>query len=59
MAVHRMALSLPPADDAALVRDAMAAFAQGPMHATHEINRPSFAHAVLTTDQLLAALQVT
>jgi hypothetical protein len=54
-----MALSLPPADDAALVRDAMAAFAQEAMHATHEINKPSFAHAILTTDQLLAALQMT
>lgn len=40
-----------------LVRDATAAFSPEAMHAAHEINAPSFAHAVLTTDQLLEALQ--
>jgi hypothetical protein len=26
------------------------------MHAAHEINGPTFAHAILTTDELIAAL---
>lgn len=39
-----------------LVRDATAAFSMEAMHAAHDINAPSFAHAVLTTDQLTAAL---
>ncbi|MBF6024322.1 isochorismatase family cysteine hydrolase [Lysobacter niastensis] len=40
-----------------LVRDATAAFSPEAMHAAHEINAPSFAHAIFTTDQLLEALQ--
>ena len=40
-----------------LVRDATAAFSAEAMHAAHEINAPAFAHAVLTTDQLLEALR--
>lgn len=39
-----------------LVRDATAAFSPEALHAAHEINGPSFAHAILTTQQLLAAL---
>ena len=39
-----------------LVRDATAAFSTEAMHAAHEINAPSYAHAVLTTAELLAAL---
>ncbi|AXQ27736.1 cysteine hydrolase [Solimonas sp. K1W22B-7] len=39
-----------------LVRDATAAFSAEAMHAAHEINAPSYAHAVLTTAELLAAL---
>jgi nicotinamidase-related amidase len=38
-----------------LVRDATAAYSQEAMHAAHELNGPSFAHAILTTDQLVAA----
>jgi len=26
------------------------------MHAAHELNGPTFAHAIVTTDELLAAL---
>ncbi len=39
-----------------LVRDATAAFSHEAMHAAHNINAPSFAHAVVTTRELLAAL---
>lgn len=39
-----------------LVRDATAAFTPEMMHAAHELNGPTFAHAILTTDELLAAL---
>ena len=39
-----------------LVRDATAAFSPEAMHAAHEINGPTFAHAILTTDAVIAAL---
>jgi nicotinamidase-related amidase len=39
-----------------LVRDATAAFSLEAMHAAHEINGPTFAHAILTTDVVIAAL---
>ena len=39
-----------------LVRDATAAFSSEAMHATHEINGPTFAHAVLKTEAVIAAL---
>ena len=39
-----------------LVRDATAAFEPQDMHAAHEINGPSYAHAILSTDQLLAVM---
>jgi nicotinamidase-related amidase len=39
-----------------LVRDATATFSQEAMHAAHDINAPNFAHAVLTTANLVAAL---
>ncbi|WP_433285064.1 isochorismatase family cysteine hydrolase [Pseudonocardia sp. CA-142604] len=39
-----------------LVRDATAAFSTEMMHAAHELNGPTFAHAIVTTDELLAAL---
>jgi nicotinamidase-related amidase len=39
-----------------LVRDATSAFTEEAMHAAHEINGPTFAHAILTTGELLAAL---
>jgi len=39
-----------------LVRDATAAFGAAEMHAAHEINAPSFAHAILSTTELLKAL---
>ncbi len=42
-----------------LVRDATAAFGADAMHAAHDINAPSFAHAVLSTSELLSALRNT
>jgi hypothetical protein len=41
-----------------LVRDATAAFSHEHMHAAHGLNGPTFAHAILTTSELLAALPV-
>ena len=34
---------------------ATAAFSREAMHAAHEINGPTLAHAILTTEELLAA----
>ncbi|MET8869671.1 isochorismatase family cysteine hydrolase [Nonomuraea sp. NPDC004580] len=42
-----------------LVRDATAAFSPEMMHAAHELNGPTFAHAILATDELVAAFGVT
>jgi nicotinamidase-related amidase len=39
-----------------LVRDATAAFKPEMMHAAHELNGPTFAHAILTRDELIASL---
>lgn len=39
-----------------LVRDATAAFSQAALHAAHEINGPTYAHAILTTRELLARI---
>lgn len=39
-----------------LVKDATAAFTKEMMHAAHELNGPSFAHEILTTAELVAAL---
>jgi nicotinamidase-related amidase len=39
-----------------LVRDATAAFAHEMMHAAHELNGPTFAHAIRTTAELVEAL---
>jgi nicotinamidase-related amidase len=39
-----------------LVRDATAAFSKERMHAAHELNGPNFAHQILTTARLVAAL---
>jgi nicotinamidase-related amidase len=39
-----------------LVRDATAAFSNEALHAAHEINAPTYAHEVLTTEQLVALL---
>lgn len=39
-----------------LVQDATAAFSPEAMRAAHEINGPTFAHAILTTDAVIAAL---
>ncbi|MEM5298347.1 isochorismatase family cysteine hydrolase [Burkholderia sp. JPY481] len=39
-----------------LVRDATAAFTKEMMRAAHDLNGPTFAHAILTTAQLVAAL---
>jgi nicotinamidase-related amidase len=40
-----------------LVKDATAAFSPEAMHAAHAINGPTFAHAILTTDELIAQLR--
>ncbi len=42
-----------------LVRDATAAASQEAMHAAHNLNGPTFAHAILTTEELLALLPAT
>jgi nicotinamidase-related amidase len=39
-----------------LVRDATAAFRRELMHAAHELNGPTFAHAIVATKQLLGLL---
>ncbi|MBB6186647.1 isochorismatase family cysteine hydrolase [Rhodanobacter sp. MP7CTX1] len=39
-----------------LVRDATAAFKPEMMHAAHELNGPTFAHSIVTTDELVANL---
>jgi nicotinamidase-related amidase len=39
-----------------LVRDATAAFTKAMMHAAHDLNGPTFAHAILKTDEVVAAL---
>jgi nicotinamidase-related amidase len=39
-----------------LIKDATAAFDQEGMHAAHEVDGPRFAHAILTTQELLARL---
>jgi nicotinamidase-related amidase len=39
-----------------LVRDATAAFTKPMMHAAHELNGPTFAHDILATADLIAAL---
>ncbi|KOY00792.1 isochorismatase family cysteine hydrolase [Pseudomonas nunensis] len=39
-----------------LVRDATAAFSAEAMHAAHEINGPTYAHSIVTTQELLALL---
>jgi nicotinamidase-related amidase len=39
-----------------LVRDATAAFSPEAMHAAHNINGPTYAHAILSTSELLAAI---
>ena len=41
-----------------LVKDATAAFSKDRMHAAHELNGPNYAHAILTTSELVAALAV-
>jgi nicotinamidase-related amidase len=42
-----------------LVKDATAAFSHEAMHAAHAINGPTYAHAILTTDELLPHLGVS
>jgi nicotinamidase-related amidase len=39
-----------------LVKDATAAFSHEGMHAAHEVNGPSYAHTILTSEQLLTLL---
>ncbi|MBP2449388.1 isochorismatase family cysteine hydrolase [Rhizobium leguminosarum] len=39
-----------------LVRDATAAFSHELMHAAHDLSAPTFAHAILTTAEVIAAL---
>jgi len=42
-----------------LIRDATAAYSKDMMHAAHELNGPTYAHAILTTAELLAAGSAT
>jgi len=42
-----------------LIKDATAAFEQEGMHAAHEVHGPRFAHAILTTAELLTLLPAT
>ncbi len=39
-----------------LVKDATAAYSKEAMHAAHEINAPTYAHALVTTSELIALL---
>jgi nicotinamidase-related amidase len=39
-----------------LVKDATAAFSHEATHAAHAINGPTYAHAIVTTKELLAQL---
>jgi hypothetical protein len=39
-----------------LVRDATAALRPEAMHAAHDINGPTFAHAILTTEAVIDAM---
>ncbi|RWA52276.1 hypothetical protein AU476_18095 [Cupriavidus sp. UYMSc13B] len=39
-----------------LVKDATAAFERQMMHAAHELDGPTFAHTILTSTELLAAI---
>lgn len=39
-----------------LLRDATAAMQHDMMHAAHELNGPTFAHAIVTTDEFIASL---
>lgn len=39
-----------------LIKDATSAFTKEALHAAHEINGPTFAHAILTTEELLSQL---
>lgn len=41
-----------------LVRDATAAFSMDMMHAAHALNGPTYAHAILNTDELIGAVGV-
>ena len=54
-ATGRMAMEL--GYHVTLVKDGSAAFTWEHMHAAHELNGPSYAHAILTTDELLSILQ--
>ena len=40
-----------------LVRDATAAFRPEMMHAAHELNGPTYAHAIVTTAEVAAAFK--
>ena len=41
-----------------LVRDATASFSHELMHAAHDLNGPSYAHAILTADEAIAAVSI-
>jgi len=40
-----------------LVRDATAAFGHEQMHAAHDINGRTYAHAIVTSDELVGAIE--
>jgi nicotinamidase-related amidase len=41
-----------------LVKDPTAAFSKDRMHAAHDLNGPTYAHAIVTTGQLIEGLSV-
>jgi len=47
--------AMEPGYHVTLVSDATAAFSHEMMHAAHHLNGPTFAHTILTTQELLAA----
>jgi hypothetical protein len=52
-----LALARPPGLPAeAWVRDATAAFTHQMMHAAHELNGPTYAHSIPTTEEVITTL---
>jgi nicotinamidase-related amidase len=41
-----------------LVTDATAAFSQEGMHAAHALDGPTYAHAILTTEEVITELSI-
>jgi hypothetical protein len=54
--LHRVDSQVRHGTHVTLVRDATAAFSHEMMHAAHELNGPTYAHSILTTAEVIAAL---